>query len=279
MAFSAVYARSNDGISNEELARQLPALFSAEPSDTRSSAYQFVSTQTLIDTMRGEGFVPTYAAQVRSRLQYDRKFSRHMLRFRHRNHLKHREEGGKELGGILPEIVMINSHNGSSSYKIMSGLIRFVCMNGLIIADNAMGGRVRHMGENTLEDVVKVSQTVLENSVKGIDFAKRWHEIRLAEHARKEVAKLAHMVRFGEEPDTVITPDDLLKSRRSEDRQNDLWTTFNVIQENAIRGGLQNAGVHNGRFKISKTKEVGNIMDLQRINQGLWEVCEKFATA
>ena len=32
--------------------------------------------------------------------------------------------------------------------------------------------------------------------------------------------------------------DQMLRTRRRGDRASDLWTAFNVVQENAIRGGL-----------------------------------------
>jgi hypothetical protein len=54
-----------------------------------------------------------------------------------------------------------------------------------------------------------------------------------------------------------ITPEQIINPRRVLDRGQDLWTTFNVVQENVIRGGFvaerkkeddQNAGSHRNRW-------------------------------
>ena len=36
-----------------------------------------------------------------------------------------------------------------------------------------------------------------------------------------------------------ITPEQIINPRRGPDRGQDLWTTFNVVQENVIRGGIR----------------------------------------
>ena len=49
-------------------------------------------------------------------------------------------------------------------------------------------------------------------------------------------AKAALTYRFGEEHQPV-TEAQILTPRRSEDRQDDLWSVFNRCQENLLKGG------------------------------------------
>ncbi|EBA7968526.1 DUF945 domain-containing protein, partial [Salmonella enterica] len=35
-------------------------------------------------------------------------------------------------GKEVPEIILLNSHDGSSSYQMVPGLFRFICTNGLV---------------------------------------------------------------------------------------------------------------------------------------------------
>ncbi len=46
------------------------------------------------------------------------------------------------------------------------------------------------------------------------------------------------MVRYEDENKTPVTPERMILPRRWEDKQNDLWTTWQRVQENMIKGGL-----------------------------------------
>jgi hypothetical protein len=39
---------------------------------------------------------------------------------------------GQITGKEVPEIILLNSHDGSSSYQMIPGMFRFVCTNGMI---------------------------------------------------------------------------------------------------------------------------------------------------
>jgi hypothetical protein len=51
-------------------------------------------------------------------------FARHLLRFRHADHLS-----APAVGGEVPELVLLNSHDGTSAYKFLTGIFRLVCSN------------------------------------------------------------------------------------------------------------------------------------------------------
>jgi len=51
-------------------------------------------------------------------------------------------------------------------------------------------------------------------------------------------AKASLALKYGDEEDSQpISHRQLLSARRSDDRQNDLWSKLNVVQENLLRGG------------------------------------------
>ncbi|MCI4005135.1 DUF945 domain-containing protein, partial [Dickeya dianthicola] len=45
------------------------------------------------------------------------------------------------------EIVLLNSHDGTSSYQMLAGMFRFVCSNGLVCGDTVADVRVPHKGD------------------------------------------------------------------------------------------------------------------------------------
>ena len=75
-----------------------------------------------------------------------------------------------------------------------------------------------------------------------------------------------------------VLPEQLLSERRYDDKGNNLWTTFNVVQENIMRGGLK--GITrggNGRIKRTTTRPVKALDRNIKLNQALWFLTEKMA--
>jgi Domain of unknown function (DUF932) len=87
--------------------------------------------------MRDNGFMPVDAKQGRSRVPGKEDFTKHLIRFRPAGEVV----TTRRIGGLYPEVVVVNSHDGTSAYKVMAGLLRMVCLNGMIVADRE---RKRH---------------------------------------------------------------------------------------------------------------------------------------
>ena len=59
-----------------------------------------------------------------------------------------------ELKDSIPELVFLNSHDGTTAYQVRVGLYRVVCTNGLIVSAEAFPVfRVAHRGD-VVADVV-----------------------------------------------------------------------------------------------------------------------------
>jgi hypothetical protein len=71
-----------------------------------------------------------------------------------------------------------------------------------------------------------------------------------------------------------VTNDELLKVRRPEDDKNDLWTVFNRVQENIMRGGLEGVSAQGRRIRTGGVRSLGSTL---RVNTSLWELAEEFA--
>ena len=83
-------------------------------------------------------------------------------------------------------------------------------------------------------------------------------------------------MRFGDLEKAPVRPEMLLTARRTEDAQNDTWTTLNVLQENCVRGGQRD------RFKrkadgqrMPKSREVKGIDGNVQLNKALWHLAEQ----
>ncbi len=84
-------------------------------------------------------------------------------------------------------------------------------------------------------------------------------------------------LRFDDEH--AVVADQLLIARRHEDRPNDLWTCFNRVQENVIRGGLsyRQTNEETGRIAHRTTGAVRSVDGDVKLNRALWVLAEEMA--
>ncbi|MBB3646720.1 hypothetical protein FHX14_002917 [Rhizobium sp. BK619] len=89
------------------------------------------------------------------------------------------------------------------------------------------------------------------------------------------------MLRFGDgegETTTPIKAEQLLVPRRHDDRADDLWTVWNVVQENAVKGGLRGIGRDDlGRPRRMQSRAVNGINQDIKLNKALWLIGKKMA--
>ena len=119
--------RRDRPLTREELFRVVPSVFSEDKHESRSERYTYIPTISLLDSLQREGFQPFFACQTRVRDPGRREHTKHMLRLR-------RE--GQITGIQVPEIILLNSHDGTSSYQMLPGLFRAVCQNGLVCGES-----------------------------------------------------------------------------------------------------------------------------------------------
>lgn len=272
----AVANKQTRFLSDDDLRTLAPSVFAESPHSARSERYSFIPTIAVVQAMRSEGFQPVKVTTSRVRDNDKAGFEKHMIRFR-------RSEGTLHVGDVFPEVVLVNSHDGSTSYNLLAGLFRLACSNGLVVATDELAEcRIRHKG-NVVEDVIESSYRVLQESNLALEKSQEWGLIELKPQEQQALAVAAHQVRFGDSEGTITTPikpEQLLNPRRLDDDRNDLWTTFNRIQENAVMGGLRGVGIgSNGRRRRTTSKEVKAIDGNINLNKALWILADAMAKA
>ncbi len=118
--------RSDYPLSDDQIRTVAPSIFADAPHQSRSERYSYVPTATVLEELRGEGFEPFMVCQTRVRQDARRDYTKHMIRLRHASQINGREAN---------EIILLNSHDGTSSYQMLAGMFRFVCSNGLVCGD------------------------------------------------------------------------------------------------------------------------------------------------
>lgn len=208
---SANVIRRDRALTNDELEKYVPSIFSEDKHNSRSERYTYIPTITLLNKLRDEGFEPFFACQTRVRNISKQEHTKHMLRLRRRDAI---------TGTEVPEIILLNSHDGSSSYQTIPGMFRFVCMNGMVCGETFGEIRVPHKGDivgQVIEGAFEVLKTFDE--IGGNMAAMKSINLNSAE--QQIFASAALDYKYGEERQPV-TASQILEPRRYEDRKNDI---------------------------------------------------------
>jgi len=269
--------RNQTPLTIEEIARRAPSALATRPHDGMSAKYSHIATLGVIESMIAAGFQPFSAVQSRTLVPGKGEFTKHMLRFRH-------EEVSHPLavGDVIPEVVLVNSHDGTSAYKLIAGLYRLICSNGMMVSDAEIDAiNVTHKGD-VVGDVIEGSRKLIAEAQNSLDTVRRWSQLQLTDGERHAFAESAHKLRFadaGGKVTTPITPDLLLVPRRRDDLGGDLWHTFNRVQENVISGGLSavQRDANGRRIRRVSTRRINGIDQDVRLNRALWELAAKLA--
>lgn len=251
-------------LTRDQLRQQAPSIFATQPWEGMSSRYRFIGTDAVLDMMAEQGFHPTKAVQSRVRLPGKQGFQRHMIRLRHESF----------SGDEVPEAVLVNSHDRSSAYHIYTGIMRFVCENGMIVQSADFGGfSIRHSGSRDLFAQVRDATSQIMEGIPAImGRIDAWKGISLSPADQLAFAELAWELK----PHPSILPAQLLTPRRQEDAPDangsrSLWATLNCAQEWVLKGGIQ---ARNHRGRRVTTRAVRAVDADLRINRRLWELAE-----
>lgn len=256
-------------LSNDEIITRAPAAGALMPHQDVSEKYDFVSTLQTIDLLKSVGWQPVEAKQSKVRLENKDGFQRHMIRF-----------AMPELTFSSDErvdLVLYNSHDRGCAFNLIASIWRKICGNGLMVSSDLFNFSHKHIGFDG-EAFVKSAFQIAEGSAEIAEQVNDMKLIELSPDERGVFARAAHGLVYDEPDEAPIRPERLLRERRYDDLGKDLWTTFNVIQENLIRGGLRGRKRgSNGRMRNATTRPVKAIDRDVKLNKALWTLTEGMA--
>jgi hypothetical protein len=251
-------------INEDMLRRQAPAVFATSANEERTSdRYTFIPTTSVIETLQEDGWEAWDAKQVRSRKWSD-MHAKHIVRMR-----RQRVEERTKVGDSFVELLIVNSHNGLQTYNLHAGIFRMVCSNGLIIGDENYGKvKVKHIGYSP-DEVIAASQKLVASTNEIYQTRDNWNRRELELPERRQFFADAAALRW--ESPTEATIREVGQARRVEDAGDDLWSIYNVAQENLTRAGWVDPKT---RRKARKITSISRDVDL---NSQLWDLAANYA--
>jgi hypothetical protein len=274
-AQTARFDHNARALTEDEMRRRAPSIFANTAHSSRSERFAPIPTIDVVRALTREGFSPVGVKQ--SKASDDRReHTKHLIRLRRLDDVTK-----YHAGDTVAEILLKNANDGSAAYDLMAGLFKILCLNSLVAQTSTMESlRVRHSGD-VANKVIEGTYRVLDTAVAALEAPREWSTINLNRDEQMAFADAAHVARFGDADgnvETAIKPQQLLVPRRTADQAPNLWNTFNVIQENAIKGGLSAMGRDaNNRPRRSTTRAVNGIDQDVKLNKALFTLASKMA--
>jgi hypothetical protein len=255
-------------LNNDELKLQAPSLFTEQPYHDVSDKYNFISTIEIIENLREKSWFPVSVSQSGVREVEKDGFQQHYVRFQNFADLIN-------PSGNVVELLLFNSHDRSKSFTISAGIYRYVCSNGLVIADSVFDSyKIKHLGDRE-NDVANAVDRITQVKPKLLDKVSKFESIELSQDEKEAFLQSALPLRFSEHLE-LDDPSELLIPLREEDANDNLYTTLNILQENLLSSNIKGYNKDTGRRFTSK--EITSISKDVEINKGLWDIAERIAS-
>ena len=290
--------QSNNQLSKDELREIAPSIFSTKPSPEVSKHYSHIPTDKLIDDMELLGWFPIDAKEVNARTKGTMGFQKHLVVFRNPDIVinqmpnnivqsstsptGYRRTDGtfakkNPIDTVFPQILLTNSHDGKNAFTFTAGLFRMICENGLVISTNEFEKvSIRHMGYDFDELQVQINEMV-EQLPLTVESMNKMIDTQMNQKSILKFAKDMLAVRFPEDELRRITidMDEFITPVRPEDKGDDLWSVFNVIQEKIIEGDFE----YTVGTKHRKARQIKNFKQDMDLNSKMFDVALDYVTA
>ena len=256
-------------LSNDELLKFAPSIFSEKPIEGVSDKYAFVPTFKLLDTFRNAGYYPINAGESKVRDEANEGYQKHIIQFRSLENLL-RPNAKDEY----EDIVLTNSHNRTSSFIVDLAIFRIVCSNMLVVPSKSfVHHSIVHVGF-TQEKVKNAIAEVTSYMPKIKEIVATFKSISLTPSEEQMLANAAIDIRFDTNTH-YIEANELLKVNYPEDNAPTLWSAYNRIQEAMIRGGVKMKNLITNKTFTSKA--INGIDATIKFNKELFEAVEQVA--
>lgn len=241
---------------------QLNALTVTAPHSRVSSKYRFISSGEFVNDMQSNGWQLVNTTLARSKTG----LGKHAMRFRST------DERFKLRSGDFLEIVVLNSHDGTTSFRLSLGIYRLVCSNGLVVGKDVIPPVcIRHVGyaaskvktaiATLLAQVETIKQTVEKLQTRELTVEEYGAFINLALQARGLVPH-------------SVSADQLHVPRREQDKGVNAWVVLNRVQEYAIHGFKY---VDLTEHEVKKARAITGAAAQLQLNQCLFSGMVKIA--
>lgn len=229
---------------------------------TKSDRFVAIKPSGIQEVLADHGFDLVHLKTSKAKKLENRDFQTTVARYRH--------NGQFEINGLSLDIIFKVPHLYGSLEGVL-GLFRGVCSNQLNVGQRFDSIKIRHVGDplnilnNTIPSFVKQREALLV-------IIEKMKQTILTDEQRLEFNKKAVELRMGE---GVVRHANIQRIRRDADLATDLFTHFNVVQENIVRAPLQYVKIVDDKEKLFTLKRLNESgPKALELNSQLWDAAQ-----
>jgi hypothetical protein len=222
--------------------------------------YRFIPTSEFIADLKGFGY------QLESTKGPRQGYGMHSMVFSHASMPK--------LDGLDLRLLVTNSHDGSSAFRLHLQVGVRVCANLLVsfVPELAVASRIVHRGY-AIGKVANAVETVRNHVTRVIS------DVEILQKTQVDEARLATFTLQATQlrdakPFRWV---DLARTLHYEQRENTAWNVFNRVQESLVKGGYATMQVtpQGAIVRGNRAREVTAVKERVQLNYKLWELATK----
>jgi len=258
--------KNTEKLTNSQIRQFAPSVFTENAAAGTSEKYTHIPTHRVVNDMELLGWDVIDAKEIKARRNVG--FQKHLLVFRNSEIMINGNDGDT----VYPQILLTNSHDGKNAFTFTAGLFRMVCENGLVISTQEFENvKIRHMGYD-FNELQKTINSMVEKLPLTVESMNKFKQTELDQEQVLEFAKRALEVRFNDIENMDFDLDELITPTRPEDKGNDLWSVFNVVQEKLVHG------MFNYKYgtKVRKARKIKNFRQDMDLNSKLYSLANEF---
>jgi hypothetical protein len=231
---------------------------------TLTDKYKLAKTRDIVDRIVSLGFTLDKFVANKTRKKERQGFQKHRAIFT--------SPLMKATADGIPQLLLTNSHDGTSCIELRLGFFRMVCANGLVIGTSLVPEiRLRHTGADLDDRLIAAIDNIVAQAPKLTDSIDKMKSTILTQAEITAFQREALQKRLGDAKIESFS----VPSHRVEDNASDLFTVMNVVQENLIRGGARVLVEQDGKRKDKAIRRVNSLITQTEINTMLWDLAEK----
>jgi hypothetical protein len=237
------------------------ALYNTERHPAVSDKYNVMPTYQIVEKMEQDGWRIAKYDQVKARSSP--QFAKHLLRMRRPDHMEYHEE-------VAPEVLIINSHNRTSTLRFMLGFFRFICSNGLISGEILDNLTFRHHVSNPFDLILDAANEIYSQAEQKVKTIRKMQATELSYDDTHQFLRMASDLIPNRVYANVFQLD---VAHQEADQGPSVWNTFNRIQSNLMGG---NATIRSTTNRLLKARPVKALDKNLKLNVALWNLAESF---
>lgn len=256
----------------DDYKERVPSIFTEKPSPKTSTKYNFANTYELCKEIENNGWKVYSAFQCRTNKNSspsEKLYTNHIVTFRKESY------EALKVDDLIPTMYLSNSHNGSSTLKLNSGLHRVVCSNGLVTPMKDFANLTISHHSNRIKEIKQFLENYMDNYSNLGQTIKSMQEIELNDADRLKFATMSMSLRFSQDDMPKFEVDEILEPLRVEDNKKNLWSVYNVVQERLSKGLFKTIKpIDESKIKIRKGRNLDNQFRYVDFNNKIWNLAK-----